>query len=279
MNYHIIIEKKPQFKGEKIFSIYVYDLNKDDLINNYARPYKEGGDFIANGYTLNQSCISRFKVVSTEEDVETIAKKLTKSFSENGIIGFFSNEDVITSDKYVRDATIDIFNSIDIKRTKDTELTIESNEFNKRYVFIVHGRDHGKVVETENFVRSIGLEPIVLFKEADQGNTIIEKIEKYANCSIYGIVIYTKCDIGYLAGHEQEKKYRARQNVIFEHGYLMAKLGRKRVCAILEDNSIECPGDISGVIYKTFDNEGNWKYNVAKEMNACGIKVDFNKIR
>jgi predicted nucleotide-binding protein len=30
-------------------------------------------------------------------------------------------------------------------------------------------------------------------------------------------------------------RYRARQNVVFEHGYLIGKLGRSRVSAIIKD--------------------------------------------
>lgn len=277
MYYHLIIEKKPQFKGEKVFDIYVYDLGKEDLVSNYVIPYKRSQNFIANGYTLDQSCISRFKIVSSNETIEAIASKLTDSLRRSGVIGFYRNEDVINSEKYVKDETISVLNSVN--NIQNSNITSDGVKSCKKYVFIVHGHDHGKVVEVENFIRSIGLEPIVLFKETDQGNTIIEKIERFSSESLYGIVIYTKCDIGYLAGHEDEKKYRARQNVIFEHGYLMAKLGRAKVCAVLEDNTIECPGDISGIVYKNFDNEGNWKYSIAKEMNACGIKIDFNRIR
>ena len=45
---------------------------------------------------------------------------------------------------------------------------------------------------------------------------------------------------------------RARQNVVFEHGYLIAKLGRKNVCALVRDN-IEVPNDISGIVYVPLD--------------------------
>jgi predicted nucleotide-binding protein len=279
MFYHLIVEKKPEFKGEKPVNIYVFDLQKDEMISNYAAPYKKGDVFIANGYSLTKDSINRFKIVSTEQEIGILAKNETDSFARSGIIGFFRKEDIVKSDKYVKDETIKILKEIDEAITLVKTFSSSSSNQNAKYVFIVHGHDHNKVTEVENFVRSIGLEPVVLFKEADQGNTIIEKIERFANNSLYGIVLYTKCDMGYLVGHEEDKKFRARQNVIFEHGYLIAKLGRSKVCAILEDDSIERPGDISGIVYKTFDNDGNWKYNVAKEMVACGIKVDFNNIR
>ena len=45
-----------------------------------------------------------------------------------------------------------------------------------------------------------------------------------------------------------EAVWRARQNVIMELGWFMARLGRERV-AILHQGDIEVPSDILGVVY------------------------------
>lgn len=275
MYYHFIIEKKPEQKSEKKFSIYTFDLDKETLISNYVKPYLKNNNFIVNGYTLTQKNISRFKIVVTEAEAETLADKKKKEYSRSGFIGFCRREDVLNDYKLAKDVTQEIFEEVDYIQDNDkTEKLFDGN-----YIFIVHGHNINKVTEIENYVRSIGYEPIVLFKEADVGDTIIEKIEKYSAKSIYAIILYTKCDEGNAIENPNDKKPRARQNVVFEHGYLMAKLGRERVCAILEDSTIETPSDISGIIYKLFDNEGSWKYQVAKNMSAVGISVDFNKIR
>jgi len=68
---------------------------------------------------------------------------------------------------------------------------------------------------------------------------------------------------------------RARQNVVFEHGYLIAKLGRKNVCALVRDN-IEVPNDISGIVYVPLDKNDGWKIALAKEMKSAGYKINFN---
>ncbi|HCQ8774715.1 TPA: nucleotide-binding protein, partial [Escherichia coli] len=60
--------------------------------------------------------------------------------------------------------------------------------------------------------------------------------------------------------------------VVFEHGYLMAKLGRENVCALVKDN-IETPNDISGVVYVSLDPHGAWKMSVSKELRACGYAI------
>ncbi|MEI3535419.1 MAG: nucleotide-binding protein [Bacilli bacterium] len=274
MYYHLIIEVKPEQKNEKKFNVYVYNQTKEQIIHNFAQKYIKGENFIANGYSLDKSNTTRFKIVSSQLKIEELASQKSKQLPAN-VIGFYRKEDIVTSDSLVIDETQNIFDEI----TEKTIIKNQSKIKDSNCVFIVHGHDINKITEVENFVRSIGFEPIVLFKETDIGETIIEKIEKNSSKSIYGIVIYTKCDEGYEVGHEIEKKFRARQNVVFEHGYLMAKLGRDHVCAILEDDTIETPGDISGIIYKRFDNNGLWKYDIAKSMSAVGIKVDLNRIK
>lgn len=144
---------------------------------------------------------------------------------------------------------------------------------NKRKVFIVHGRDNEAKQEVARFVSDLGLEPIILHEQASSGMTIIEKIERYTNDSDFALVLYTACDHG-RGAHETKvhPRSRARQNVVFEHGYLMAKLGRENVCALVK-GEIETPNDISGVVYVALDGFGGWKSEVAKELKACGYVI------
>ena len=98
-----------------------------------------------------------------------------------------------------------------------------ASEFNKSQVFIVHGHDEIAKLEMADFIESLGLEPIILHMQASSGRTIIEKIEYYSNVG-FGVVLYTPCDVGSKVG-ALNGSYRARQNVVFEHGYLIGKLG------------------------------------------------------
>ena len=144
---------------------------------------------------------------------------------------------------------------------------------NKRKVFIVHGRDNEAKQEVSRFIEKLGLEAIILHEQASSGMTIIEKIEHYSNDADFALVLYTACDHG-RGVHESKipPKNRARQNVVFEHGYLMAKLGRENVCSLVKGD-IETPNDISGVVYVSLDEYGAWKTEVAKELKACGYAI------
>lgn len=70
-------------------------------------------------------------------------------------------------------------------------------------------------------------------------------------------------------------KLLLRQNVVFEHGYLIGKLGRDHVCALVKGD-VETPGDISGVIYTSMDSAEGWKIQLANNMMDVGLSVDMN---
>ncbi|BFM49997.1 nucleotide-binding protein [Marinomonas sp. THO17] len=141
----------------------------------------------------------------------------------------------------------------------------------KHKVFIVHGHDEHLLLEVENLCRKLNLEPIVLKDQSSGGATIIEKLEKHSDVT-YAIVLYTECDEGRRVGTETVRK-RARQNVIFEHGYFIGTLGRDKVSSIIKGD-IEIQGDVSGVVYIMHSQD--WKYQIAREMKDSGLTIDLN---
>jgi len=147
---------------------------------------------------------------------------------------------------------------------------------NQTQVFIVHGHDEEAKSKTARFIEKLGFEPIILHEQASSSKTIIEKIEEYSNVG-FGIVLYTPCDVGAKQSEIPKYKSRARQNVVFEHGFLIGKLKRNKVCALVK-GTIEIPNDISGVVYISMDASNAWMYTVAKEMKEAGYDVDMNKI-
>ncbi|NOH50050.1 nucleotide-binding protein [Vibrio rotiferianus] len=140
-------------------------------------------------------------------------------------------------------------------------------------VFIVHGHDELAKVTLARFLDQVGLEPIILHEQASSSQTIIEKIESYSDVG-YAIVLYTPCDIGSKSGGEPTP--RARQNVVFEHGYFIGKLGRSKVSALVK-GSLETPNDISGVVYIDLDDRGAWKLDLSRELRQAGFTIDLTK--
>lgn len=146
----------------------------------------------------------------------------------------------------------------------------------KSRVFIVHGHDEAAKAKTARFIEKLGLKPIILHEQASGSKTVIEKIEAFSNVG-FGIVLYTACDIGAKAEEDPKYKSRARQNVIFEHGFLIGKIGRENVCALVK-GEIETPNDISGVVYVKMDDEDAWHLKIARELRNSGYDIDMNKL-
>jgi predicted nucleotide-binding protein len=105
--------------------------------------------------------------------------------------------------------------------------------------------------------------------------TIIEKLEGHSNVR-FAVVILTPDDLGYPLGKSELMKTRARQNVIFELGFFIGKLGRDKVCALYKGD-VELPSDYSGVVYLPLDDAGAWKMDLAREIRASGLEIDLNK--
>ncbi len=143
-------------------------------------------------------------------------------------------------------------------------------------VFIVHGHDNELKTEVARFVERLGLEAVILHEQANAGNTIIEKIEKNSDVG-FAIVLYTPCDEGKSKTSAQLRS-RARQNVVFEHGFFIAKLGRSNVVALHKGEDLELPNDISGVVYVKYES-GAWKTQLADEMDASGYEIDYKLVR
>ena len=154
----------------------------------------------------------------------------------------------------------------------------EGNNKMGNKIFIVHGHDTEAKITVARTIEKLGLEAIILHEQADDGKAIIEKLETAASDAAYAIVLYTNCDVGRSKRQDESKnRYRARQNVVFEHGLFIGCLGRNRVCALVKGD-IEKPSDLDGVVYIAMDEAGAWKMQLCKNMKAVGIEVDFNKL-
>ena len=141
-------------------------------------------------------------------------------------------------------------------------------------VFVIHGHDESARETVARFLEKLELEPVILHEQPNKGRTIIEKFEKHAQVG-FAVVLLTPDDVGSLKGEESNLKTRARQNVIFEFGYFIGKLGRNRVCALTKGD-VEIPSDYDGVVYVPLDDHGAWKMSLVKELKAAEFDVDAN---
>lgn len=237
---------------------------------------------------LPASDIRSIDIVESEWTVKEHLHYINEKAKTQGVLIIYSpssifNEGIFNEgERYVRNISDRVFeecsSQIQEATPKSNALTSDkpSKTMDKSKVFIVHGHDNAAKSEAARFVENLGFKAIILHEQASSGNTIIEKIEANSNVG-FAIVLYTPCDVGASKEEKDQLKPRARQNVVFEHGYLIGKIGRKNVCALVKGD-IEKPNDISGVVYIPMDERGGWKLDVTKEMRESGYDVDLNKI-
>lgn len=144
-------------------------------------------------------------------------------------------------------------------------------------IFVVHGHARAVLHEAVRVLeRGTGREVIVLHEQANAGRTILEKFEDHAADASFAVTLLTGDDEGGTRT-STNTHLRGRQNVIFELGFFFGKLGRQRVAVLLEEN-VEKPSDITGLVYITLDQAGAWKQTLARELEAAGISVDRARI-
>ncbi len=143
-------------------------------------------------------------------------------------------------------------------------------------IFIVHGHNEAAKQAIARFLEKLELNPIILHEKPDAGRTIIQKFEDYSDVG-FAVILLTRDDIGYKKGNPEDAKPRARQNVIFELGFFIAKLGHENVCALYEEG-VELPSDIQGRLYVSMDPAEGWHMKLAREIKHSGIDIDMNKV-
>lgn len=150
-----------------------------------------------------------------------------------------------------------------------------------RKVFVVYGHDTHAKTQLEAMLRRWDLDPLILDQLPSEGQTVIEKLEKYTQGDVsFAVVLATPDDEGNIVGKQDEKKLRARQNVVLELGLLLSKLGRARVAILLKNQEkMERPSDIQGLIYLPFtDDVADTKVQLAKEMEKQGLSIAMAKL-
>lgn len=162
---------------------------------------------------------------------------------------------------------------IDDFEDESSNTNVKKNRTPNNKVFIVHGHDGELKEKVARRLEQQGIEAIILSEQVNRGKTIIEKLEAYSDVHV-AIALFTQDDIGVAKEEKGNEKYRARQNVVFEAGYFMGFLGRENIIMIADEN-VEIPGDLSGMVYTTKD---NWEFEMLKELNAAGMKIDMNKL-
>jgi predicted nucleotide-binding protein len=149
------------------------------------------------------------------------------------------------------------------------------SQFSEGNILLIHGRDEATKESILGFIEKLGLRALILHEQPNEGRSIIEKSGELSNID-FAIILFTPDEIAASRNKPKERRARVSQNVIFEFGYFLGKLGPQRVCALYKEG-VEIPSEYSGVVCIPMDSKGGWRLFVAKEIKQAGIEIDLNQ--
>jgi predicted nucleotide-binding protein len=209
-------------------------------IEDFASFLKDAARFY-NQYDGNYEIDGAFFVVYEEYDKEAFKLLLRKS----------DVKDIVKIKTFAKS----------LSKSRDSAPSKGIGTKQRKEVFIVHGRDKTPALELARLIeKRFPIDAIFLEDEPHRGRTLIEKLEDYSNVD-FAFITLTPDDMGALKG--ERLRERGRQNVIFELGQFIGKIGRKNCCLLIKGD-IEIPSDLQGIGY----------YRFYKKVKECFIDLE-----
>lgn len=130
--------------------------------------------------------------------------------------------------------------------------------------FISHGKESVALNKLEEFLRALGVEPLIVKEQPSLDKTVDDKVNYYLNQADFVVTLATGDD-------KIEGKLHPRQNVIHEIG-LAQNTHAGKIIYLLEEGT-EFPSNIRPKVYEPFKqrNMMNAFLHIAKELRAYGI--------
>ena len=144
----------------------------------------------------------------------------------------------------------------------------QQKEKKERTVFVIYGGQPSEIQYLKMMLDYNKVPYVILAKEVKTGETIIEAFERFASQADFAIALCTPED------EMKNGQWYVRQNVIFECGFFMARLGRKNVVLLNKRNNkeMELPSDFSNIYQIRMDNN-DWMSELGCALKAAGFSL------
>lgn len=138
-----------------------------------------------------------------------------------------------------------------------------------REVFIIHGHDELNWRRLSALLRDkFQLEPNIIATRAGQSQSIIDKFETNASRCAFAFALFTPDDV---VEKDDTRYHQGRPNVIFETGWFVGRLGKRRVLLLLKDGT-KIHSDLDGLNRVQFRDNIEDKYlEIERELIAAGF--------
>jgi predicted nucleotide-binding protein len=141
----------------------------------------------------------------------------------------------------------------------------------KARVLVLSGADEDAGAALSRCLEGLGVAPSIA-AEPKPGVSPVERLRSASPA--FGVVVLAPAAREGAGGRKRAGSGSLRPSParMFELGYLLGRLGPKKVCALLPDG-VELPFEVPGAAVVPFDGAGAWKKGLAKAMADAGLSV------
>jgi predicted nucleotide-binding protein len=269
--YHIYVEYIEQDKSGIRFNV-----PQEELVRTFSSPFTIGQPFWFLGKLLNPNKVIKAVIFWSY----LTADKLILPNQEN-LVGAkdkkYVLENILKSKVKGAYLSTEKFLSLTEKTMAPPQQTMSSSDVRRR-VFVVCGADNEMKQSVTNALTKLRLAPLVICEEPSQGRTIVERFQEYTDVG-FAVALLSPDDSAYFKDETPKRKLRPRQDVIFELGFLLGKLGKSNVLVFFREcANFEIPTDFEGIKVTAFDDRDSWRLALLRELTNCGYNVDADRI-
>jgi predicted nucleotide-binding protein len=270
--YHIYIEYVESEKSGIRFNV-----PQEELVRTFSSPFTMGQSFWFLGKLLTSSKVIKAVIFWSY----LTADKLTLPNQENLVVNKdkkYLIENILKGKVKGAYLCTEKFLSPTEKAMASAQHATSASDARRR-VLVVCGNDSEMKQAITNALTKLMLVAVVICEEPSQGRKIVERFQDYADVG-FAVVLLSPDDSVYVKDEPPTKrKLRPRQDVIFELGFLLGKLGKSNVLVFFKEcANFEIPTDFEGLRVVAFDDRDSWKLALIRELTNCGYNVDAGRI-
>ncbi len=268
--YHIYVEYAEPGKSGIRFNV-----PQEELVRTFSTSFTAGQPFWFMGKLLNPLKVNKAVIFWSYET----ADKLTLPNQENLVA---AKDKKYLLDSILKGKVKGAYLCTE-KFLSSTEKTLDpfqsKSVSDRRRIFVVCGTDDEMKQAITNALTKLWLVPVVMCEEPSQGRKIVERFADYKDVG-FAVVLLSPDDFAYAKKESPTKRrLRPRQDVVFELGFLIGKLGKDHILVFYREcANFECPTDFEGLKLAAFDDRDSWKLALIRELTNCGYIVDATRI-
>ncbi len=272
--YHIYVEyAEPEKSGVR------FNVSQEELNRTFATPFVAGQPFWFMGRLLNPIKVTKAVLfwsnvtadkLSLPNQENLVAAKDKKYLIESVVKGKVKGAYLCT-EKFLPSTE---------KNTSPSQSKTSASGNLGRRIIVVSGVDDEMKQALTGALTKLSLVPLVMCEEPSQGKKIVENFSRdYADVA-FAVVLLSPDDFAYPKNEDATKrKLRPQQDVVFELGFLLGKLGKGNLLVFFREcTNFEIPTDFEGIKVVAFDDRDSWKLALIRELSNSGLVVDGDRI-